>query len=287
VLLDGGRIRVEHPALQEALSLLRPDAPEDLLVFPYESLVNVLAGKRSPVATLHLYSANNDELERRTVRNLVARPRTPVLLFLTSWQMDGVENVTRSPLVFRHLLDHYELDGEAGDDVALLRPAAGGPRWSDERLDVPPVSVAPGRGEVARIPLPAGCCRANDFLSVTLRVSKTRPFGLFKPGGVFVVYRFDAGRPVKQRLAASQDGQEHGYLLSAVTVEDPLFLSAFEPGPGERAPERLVSLEFRWEAIDVLSRTPAALTVESVAVLRRNPGAPPKAPPTASGSGSR
>ena len=285
LLLDGGRIRVEQPALQEALSLLKPDSPEDLLVLPFESLVNVLAAKRSPVATLHLYSANNDDLERRTVRNLIARPRTPVLLFLTSWQMDGVENLSRNPLVFRHLLDHYELDGEAGDDVALLRPAPGAPRWTDKRLNVPPVSISPATSEVALVPLPDGCCRASSFLSVTLRVSKTRYYGLFKPGRVFVVFRFDAGHPQEQRLAASQDGREHTYLLSAVTVEDPLFLSAFEPGPGEPAPERLVSLEFRWEAIDFLSRTPAALTVESVSVLRRNYSAPPERAPVSRTSG--
>ncbi len=287
LLLDGGRIRVEQPAVQEALSLLRPDAPPDLLVFPFETMINVLAGKRSPTATLHLYSANTDELERRTVRNLLSRPETPALFFTTGWQMDGVENVNRSPLVFRHLLDHYELDGEPGDGVALLRPApAAAPRWTEERLRVPPVSGSPAERRDAEVLLPDDCCRMNDFVVVRLRLSKTPYYGLFKPGAVFVGFRFDVGPPRLQRLAVSQDGETHTFVLSPVTSADPLFLSAFQPGRAPRARERLLGIGFRWVPMDLLSRPPAAMTVESVAVLRRNVAVAGDSS-TASGSGSR
>jgi hypothetical protein len=289
LIREGGRISVEQPALQEALSLVRKEAPEELLVFPYETLVNVLAGKRSPVATLHLYSANTDELEWRTVRNLRERPETPVLFFTDDWQMDGVENVTRSPIVFRHLLDHYELDGEPGDGVALLKPVRGeAPRWREEPLTVPPVTVSPSKGDVAEVLLPADCCRANDFLVVRLRLSRTPYYGLFKPGAVFVGFRFDSGEPSHQRLVVSQDGETHTFVLSPTTSDEELFLpSAFGPGPPPRTPERLLGIAFRWVPIDLLSRTPASMTIESVAVLRRNAGQEEGEGPTPSGSGSR
>jgi len=77
---------------------------------------------------------------------------------------------------------------------------------------------------------------------------------------------------VKQRLAASQDGQEHGYLLSAVTVEDPSSSRRSSPGRASALPSGS-SPRVPLEAIDVLSRTPAALTVESVAVCGGTRGA--------------
>jgi hypothetical protein len=269
LLTDRGRLRIENVPLQRGLERVKPDGPRALLVWPYETMVNVIARKSNPVATLQLCSANTDRLEQRTVANLLARPGTPVLLFTRSWPMDDVEHLSRSPLVFRHLLDHYELDGAPAGGIALLRPAStGAPRWAEEKLAVAPASYAPGGDRFAQIALPDDCCRANDFLIVRLRAARTPTFGLFKPGRFFAGFRFDRGAPRRQPLALPQDGEAHTVLLSAVTVREPLFLSAFAP-QGVRARERLLGIAFKWLPMDFLSLAPAELTVESVSVLRR------------------
>ncbi len=286
LVLAGGRIRVEQAPLARALARLPAGAKGDLFVWPYETLVNVLTGRRNPVPTLQIYSANTDALERRVVEGLVVRPEMPALLFTRSWAIDDVEPVTRSPLVFRHLLDRYELDGPPAGGIALLRPAStGAPRWAEEKLAVAPASYAPGGDRFAQIALPDDCCRANDFLVVRLRAARTPTFGLFKPGRVFAGFRFDRGAPRGQPLALPQDGEAHTVLLSAVTVPEPLFLSAFAP-QGVRAGERLLGIAFKWLPLDFLSLAPAELTVESVSILRRQ-GETLGEVPSASTPGSR
>jgi hypothetical protein len=263
------RILVGHLGVREALLRLDRSTQSSVLVWPYETIVNVLAHKKNPVATLQLYSASTERFESRTVKNLEAAPETPVILLGRSWPMDEIENSSRNPIVFRYLLDHYELDGPPRSGVALLRPSASAPRWTEEPLAVASLSVSPVLKQVGEVPLPAGCCGVDDFLLVRLRLSRTRSFGLFKPGRVWSVIRLDRDAPRLQLLAVPQDGDVHTVLLSAVSARDPAFFAAFESTGGRPKRERLLEIAFRWVPMDFLSLTPERLSVEGVSVLHR------------------
>jgi hypothetical protein len=267
------RIEVQNPTVREA-SLLAQAQPEDsLYVWPYESIVGHLAGKKNPAFTLQSYAAHTDSLEEATVVKLHAAGDPPVLLLLDSWAIDGVENLTRTPRIFRHLLDHYTLGTAPPSSFALLRPHSGASPWHEEPLVEQPHTLAPDLSAQLDVSLAnqsSSDCRASDLMLLEFRATNTPSHGIAKPGVLAVHFVLDNGMTRHRRILLPSDGSLHTILVSACTLREPLFLSIFQARRGWRARERVVALQLTWEAMDLLTRRPREITLTRATLLRRS-----------------
>jgi hypothetical protein len=94
--------------------------------------------------------------------------------------------------------------------------------------------------------------------------------GIFKPGRETITFVLSDGTELKQEVALPQDGETHEILVSAATFKDPLFVSLFARTKAWRTRERLTGLRLEWEPLDWLSARPREVTLERVALLRRD-----------------
>jgi hypothetical protein len=278
----GGVRRVEFkPATLEVIPENRLDEIEaaralpgrSLFAWPHEAYLNVIAGKDNPVLTVQPYAALTEVLERETVRRLKSVPDLHVFMLTTQGELSEVENLTRTSIISRYLLEGFELAAPPTEKFALLRPASGGPRvWREEELALTPRSYAPGEGRSLAVGFEGEAARdvrASDLLLLRLRVSRTMLPGFRKPGHQTFTFVLSDGTERKQTILLPQDGRPHEILVSAATFRDPLFVSLFSRTKVWRSQERLVGLRLGWEPVDWLSARPREITLERVALLRR------------------
>ena len=264
------RLAVENYTVREGTLAALELNGDSLYVWPFQTVINVLSGKRSPAHTLQSYAAQTDALQQATIERLRGTHHLPVMLFTSSRQIDGVENHSRTSAIFRYLLEGYELDGRPRDGFALLRPAPDRrAEWRAEDLGVPQTShsTAEHRPLTARLPVD---CRASDLLELRMHSGRTRLFGFAKPGKIEAELVLSNGERRKRKLLLPPDGAPHAILVSALSEGDPMFLSHFARARGWRSEERVTQIELRWAPIDILSRRPRQIVLEGVSVLRRS-----------------
>lgn len=260
-------IDVQHPGIAQAAAAARELPGDAVFVWPWASAVNVLSGKANPAWTMQSYVAHTDALEESTVARLGT---SPVVVF-GEVQLDGIANQTRTPVIFRHLLDHYELSGSPDPStpsfrVLRHREAA---RFREVPLLASPVSFKPDDRKGVSVPLRNADVRANDLLWMRMTADRTKMRGLWKPGKLVVTLGLEGNRGAAIAALLPQDGQPHPQLVSLVHAKDPLFFAPFTPAKEWRATEKVVGLNFRWMPIDALTKAPSRITVESISVLRR------------------
>lgn len=271
--LRGTRLHIEHDGFREAATLAATLPDDSLYVWPYEVMLNVVSGKANPSYTLQSYVALTDRLERATVARLEAIPDLPVIIFTNSWAIDNVENLTRTPLIFRYLLEQYELADSPRATFALLRrrDSSSERRWQAQELPVAAASLAPGNNRSLTINLAGDSsidCRASDMLALQLRASQTRMFGIGKPGYITIIFTLSNGERRTQRLLLAPDGDSHEVLVSAMTASEPLFLGRFAPDVWWRSQEQVTGVEINWWAMDRLSRRPQEIELQRLSVVR-------------------
>lgn len=260
---SSAELEVQHAGIASAVTAARSLPGEDLYVWPWQTAVNVLAGKRNPARTLQSYVAHTASLERRTIERL----GTPPAMMFAAIHLDGVPNHSRTPLIFRHLLDHYELSGASDPSFRTLRYVDEA-RFREEPLLSSPLSFDPADPRGLTIQFPS-TVRANDLLWMTVRAGRTSMYGVRKPGRLVVTFGLEQKRGIAQPALLEQDGEAHAHLLGVVPGTDPLFFAPFSPTHEWRATERMIGVNFRWKRIDKLSTAPKRITIESLSVLRR------------------
>jgi hypothetical protein len=273
--LKGAQLLIEHQSISEASAVAQSLPGEALYVWPYETMVNSLSGKTIVDRTLQSYAATTPGLERATINRLESMPGVPVMLFSDSIAVDEVENLTRTPEIFRFLLERYEMTGTRGKEFLVLhRSDERKAEWREQGLSAAVAgSLTPGVGASSlkvNLSLEQGDeCRASDLLSMRLRIARTRMFGIRKPGELFITFFLSNGEQRTQKLVVPPDGEPHSILASACTLRDPLFASIFAPHKSWRSSERLVALELRWARSDLLSAVPREVKLEGVSILKR------------------
>ena len=266
------RPEIRSERIREATDVARSLPGGSLFVWPYETVVNVLADKASPCYVVQGYVAHTEALERWTIERLDASPDVPVMLFTGSEPLDGVEHFTRNSLIVRHLLEHYETAGSSHEHFLLLRRRLSvEPRWQEQELPGCAGTFVPGAGEGLRIDLPTDReeCRASDLVVLTLSAAATPSLGVRKPGQLFVTWTLSNGEERSQKLLLPQDGAAHDLLVSACSMEDPFFASFFHPQRCKRTEERVAALQLSWAPLDSLSARPAEISLRGARVLRR------------------
>jgi hypothetical protein len=265
---------IRHPAVRKAVAAADRLPGDALYVWPNETVVNVLSGKLNPDYTLQSTSAHTERLERATVERLAARPDLPALVFVDNLLIDRVEHLTRTPVIYRYLLDHYELTAPREPEFVLLRRSEGGTRrWVEQELPGVAGRFQPKEGSSQPLPFlegEAGDCRASDLLLLRLRVARTMLWPVGKPGELGVEFTLSDGTIRVLKILVPPDGEEHEVLVSACRFRDPLFLSHFHPTRCWQARERVRSMRLLWAPLDLLSRQPAEVVLERAARWRRD-----------------
>ncbi len=261
---------LRNDKLRRAAVALRQRPGNALYVWPFETIYADVAGRRNLCATVQTYAALTDGLERAVIDRLEANPGEPALVVAGSGTIVGIESLSRTPRIVRHLLEHYEQAGPRDPAFLVLRRRPGPPRrWNERPLPVIAGVLRPDDGRPWHLPLPANACRASDLLVLQLRVATGLPALGVKPGELDLTFTLSDGHRRTFRLPVPEDGRPHAVLASACTIRDPLFLSIFHPRRGWRSTERVTSLELRWRPLDRLSRRPSLIRLERLAVLER------------------
>lgn len=266
------KLEISHEGLLEGMRLANLSKSDSLFVWPLETTVNLAAHKLSPDYTTQNYSAHTEYLENKTVALLKQRPDTTVVVYNETPGLDGVPFLTRNPVIFRYLLDNYELHTMPSAMRALLtrRPPSRQRQWKEVPFPVPAESWKPATSAVLVLRGAAGkpLCDENGLLVVRLTSAKTSMLPLGKPGQFIVTFRLASGQEKTFNFLLPPDGRPHDVLLSACLERDPRVLYWFGPHPLEGKSVPVSEVELRWQPFDWMSKTPAEIKMERVSGLR-------------------
>lgn len=265
------RIELAEPSLEWAVKEAERLPGDSLFVWPYGVVMNLLANKANPTYTLQSLEASVGPLQGLNVRRLRELEDLPVLILRNANLLDGISSVSRNSLIFRYLLESYELSAPPRPVFSFLqRGPASERRWEEIHVPVPADqnSLRPTGNDSIEIALPEDC-HASDLLLVRLRASKTSMVPVGKPGRLTAtIFVSDETRFVRP-LLLPPDGNTHEIFLSVLDLDSPIFFSAFAQGKWLRSTERMNKIQLRWERLDWLSRRPEKITLEDVAIFRR------------------
>lgn len=86
------------------------DAQSYILNFPYENIIAVALKQKNISPIIQAYSAHNTMLQQYYINQVEkVKNQTEVIYCTNSVLIDGVEHITRSPLIFDYLLRNFEL----------------------------------------------------------------------------------------------------------------------------------------------------------------------------------
>jgi len=240
-------------------SLLNDAPTNSLYDWPFEMTVNLLTQRGTPNFTVQNYSAPSVHLQQVTVDHMREQPDMPVLFDAGAQMIDKVPHYVRSPVIFRYLLEQYQVEGaHSGKDWLLSgRPPGRQAKWVESPLVRGPLALNPAINRPLVVPLPK--------LAAPLRYSDL----LGKPGILLVIFQC-AGRPAYAVHALiPPDGREHEVLVGPRTESDPNFMSLFSPRRLPPSGPVLEGLALGWLPTDSLSTPPSEIDLDSASLLRR------------------
>jgi len=171
-------------------SLVTPDLADrrdvSILSFPYDNYISV--GLRRPffAPVLESYAASTEPLEQYYVRALDRQRRAGLEIVYGLDRglvppVDGLQAITRSPIVFEYIYKHFDIVGsqEHADAHYILRPRRE-PR--DTALGELPFSIHRQVGDsgILRLNDPSSC----GLVQLGIRIDYAKNPRLFKPGGL-------------------------------------------------------------------------------------------------------
>lgn len=263
-------VSVTSPTVIEALSVVDENGlrGRPFLCWPTETVVNVLAGSPNVNPLLQSYVAHTPTLERKVIARLDRAPQAPVLLIREEPAVDVISNVVRTPLIFRYLLDHYELKGPGAGNVVLLRRTSAARGYGPEHERRCLSALPQYRG--GDLPLPiTGDVDEYDIMSFTFTATAPRWGGLLKPCALHVFLQLDddLATVVDRFVLLPTDGSSREVLLSASDLDQDDFLDHFRAGGPRRHGRRVKRVTLRWRKLDLLSPQPTTLEIRNAAVI--------------------
>ena len=185
--------------LSRTSEFLRQSRADQALIFPYQNVFAVAAGKLAAGEVLQTYAANGRHMMARQVASLKENP--PELAIygaddVASWRIDRVSSFTRSPKVWFFLQKNYQWDSVVARGYLGLRRDGERPgRWTESRQ--PAVDLAPQILTVVRPGVYslgyASLATPYDFLRIELRLNYPPWWKLTKPSSVALLLHFSDG----------------------------------------------------------------------------------------------
>jgi hypothetical protein len=184
-----------------------------------------------------------------------------------------VEHLTRTPRLFRYLLENYVIAGPRQKDFLVLRRQADRqPQWQEFEIDQSERTYIPAKDSPLGIhlsPEKSEMCSASDLLILRLSAIEPRILRLPKPGNLYLTLSLSNGQTRRQRILVPVDGKPHDIIVSACNAEQPAFWSMFHPTRSWRAIPRVVGIQLEWVPMDPLSQRPTKITLHGVKTLKR------------------
>lgn len=261
-------LTVEQPQVLAAQAALRQDHSPAVLVWPFATLICDLLGHHNPWYTVQPYAAHSDHLENRTIEQLEKWPTLPVLFYGAEPGLSNVANPTRTPLIFKYLLENFTLAQRRRDPFVLRRRTASEKLiYTPKTLPVDPAELRPGATLSLKSRTGAEWCGEADILELTIRPARTRLLAIGKPGRIVLTFHFSDHGSATQEVMLKPDGNAHPVLVTAQPASDPEFMHHFEIHPAAVSKRRVRSLDLEWLPMDRLSVRPAFVRVENVSEL--------------------
>ena len=265
------RLEITHPEIQGGLSVLEKEVSPALFVWPSQTILNVITDKRSPNYMVQNYAATSPRLETETTRRMSSTSDLPVIFLRRRWAIDGVENLTRNPLIFRYLLENYQATSQNENAVLLKRRGLKQSyKWREQMLLSPNTSFRPATRSSITIAMPSDSRtqRASSLLVLRMNCSKTPMFLVGKTGQCLITFVLSNGERRTQKILVPPDGKLHEVLVSATSQDDPDFMRHFAPTPQQQRGEIIKSIVLTWAPLDPFSVTPEAISLDSISVLQ-------------------
>ncbi len=269
--LEPTSIRCSDETLARAAAAAATLPNRSLFVWPYGVELNLLADKDNPTYTLQSAEGAIGTLEGKTIDRLREADDVAALLYRDA---KGGASMSRTSDIFRYLLDGYELSHAPESGFALLRRKPQETTWDEIEIELPtPAPVFnPGKLSAVQVSLDGYDCRVSDILMARLHVSKTSNIPVGKPGILFAVLALENEHHIFPVLQVQPDGQSHDVLICGINIDDDRCLSHFVPDRTWRTIERVKILQLSWRPRDLLSKVPAEIRLERLAILRRTGG---------------
>lgn len=263
---------VADPLHLEVIEGVQASPATSYFVWPYETVFPHLAGKRNVCYTAQSFSAHSDHLQRRTCEQLEATRNLDVFFFLGSPEIDAMPHMARTPQLFRHLLDRFELRGEPSRLFARLQPAAAARNWRVEPVaGFRPLTVSTAKAARVRLAIPADAdIRASSMLEIRCRATAGASWLPRKPARLMTSFVLDNGRRTTRMLPLLQRGDVESTLVCPLDFRHPILISVFDRDRYVQAKERVAFIDFTWIPIDFLTPRPSEVVIEQLGVLRRD-----------------
>ncbi len=270
---DNAELHVDHATIRDAIAAAKQLPENSLYVWPYESIVGLVSDKSNPAYTMQAYAAHTPYLEEKTVARLQNATDTPVMYFVNTYPIDDVEHLTRTPQIFRYLVENYAIASPRHKDFLILRFQPGRKeQWRETELLKPEKTFVPSDGNALKIDFPdaAAACRASDLLVLRMSLKTPALLKLPKPGNLYVTLILSNGEARRQKVLLPPDGDAHDVILSACSAQEPPFWSIFNARRLWRSTTHVVGLKVEWEPMDRLSQRPKSITLHSISTLHRS-----------------
>ncbi len=261
-------VRIADRTLAQAKTSAAALPETALFVWPYGVEINLLSGKENPSYTLQSTEGAIGALEVPTIEHL---KETDDLAGLIYRDAGALTRVSRTSEIVRYLLDNFELSYRPQPGFALLQRNPELPPWTVTEIDLgtEPIVLIPGDSRAVQLSLEGQDVRYSDLLLVRIRVSKTSNFPVGKSGTCFARFVSDEVNPIPCTLSVQPDGESHDILMCGLDLSDDRCLSHFMPDRTWQTTEKVKALQFSWQPFDFLSKRPAEIEIERLAILRR------------------
>jgi hypothetical protein len=157
-----------------------------MLAFPYDDYISLGLHRRFFAPVLESYAASTEPLEEYYIRALDSRRRTGLEIVYGLDKgavppVDGVQAITRTPVIFGYLYKHFELasNEEHADAHYILRPRLQPRDAAMEQLKFWMPQQSPDSG-ILRLDAPSAC----GLVLVEIRIDYAKNPRIFRPAGI-------------------------------------------------------------------------------------------------------
>ncbi|NRA75942.1 MAG: hypothetical protein HRU16_08355 [Planctomycetes bacterium] len=266
--LRGAEWKVTAAAIGAGIDAAQGQHTQSLFVWPYQTVVSSILGRRDPLHTVQAHMATTRRLDHRNVESLKSRHSLSALLLMDSWKIDGIPNPSRSPAVFHYLLTRFDLSEAPKHHAALLERRLAGERvFNVFSLPVPQRGESLGGGLV--LDIEEYDVRATDVLWLRIRATEGTRIPLSRPGRLRILVHLSNGQIHNNPYLVRGDGESEHLLLETVSPTNDLVLSPFLPGPRRlRSMETVDRIEMTWEPLGLLSGSQPEIRFEGLEAWR-------------------
>jgi len=245
------------------------DHSKKLLNFPYDSLIAIAMGQPSLAPVLQTYAAFNEDMQKRYVSELDKyRDDTEIIYALdkvVAYQIGDVQSITRSPLIFKYILEHFKLKTNQVFRDGYLVLAARQEPVPMQTTALPYEAQTNGNGTNIVLREPASCGLLQ--LDVTLHYPMTAVLG--RPNPLMLQVYHGEELLAENNLVAIENGRTFSTFIYIGTPER--FGEVFRDAPSSDFDVTFDRISVSPANHDLLGVNPDLATISNLRCVQQNP----------------